>query len=74
MIPELPDLGVLKDISESGIGLEHNRPIPIGKIVACRVLDAPIDIPCEYRVEILWQKTRADGTYLSGGRILASEH
>ncbi|MFQ5731044.1 MAG: PilZ domain-containing protein [Planctomycetaceae bacterium] len=71
--PEIPDLGVLRDVSESGVGLEHHRPLQLGEIVVCKILDAPIDVPCEYQVEILWGAARKDGSCFSGGRILQAQ-
>lgn len=67
---DIPELATLRDISTQGVGLEHSRPLNVGQVVSCRLLDSPFDSSEIYRIEILWSKTHEDGSFLSGGRIL----
>jgi len=71
--PELPEIAELRDMSENGVGFEHYGRIDVGDVVTFRLLDTPIDLPCEHRVKILWQKQNANGTFSSGGQILPSD-
>lgn len=64
---------VLQNISHHGVGLLHARPLETGEIVTCRLLDTPVDLPCTYNVEILWQKPAEGGRLFSGGRIVSAE-
>ena len=69
-VPGIPECAVLRDMSENGVALEHSTPLKIGEFVSIKLLDIPVDLPCEYRVEILWQQRDPSGKYTSGGRIV----
>lgn len=66
----LPEIGTLRDISPNGAQFEHRGSIEVGEIVLCRVLDAPLDLESTFKIELAWQKPRANGVLLSGGRLV----
>lgn len=74
MVPDgysdVPEIAVLRNISNHGVGLIHQRALRIGDVVTCVLLDSPADDRHEYRVEIVWQQRASNGTYHSGGRIV----
>lgn len=71
---DIPEIAVLRDISPHGVGLVHTRPLRVGDFVTCTLLDTPVDLPCTYTIEILWQKPADDEKLFSGGRIVSEEN
>ena len=57
-----------RNISKGGIGLSHDRPLPLGKLKVNVDLDDNRYI--QIRANILWCRQLADNSYISGGEFL----
>lgn len=68
---EIPSCAVLRNMSENGVCLEHADDLQVGEIVSIKLLDLPLDLPCEYRVLIIWQQEGPPGEFTSGGQVVA---